>query len=294
MTSARMDWVDRIAASLIRCAARRAPDPWPERLEEEWLADLPERRGRLSRLRFAIGCCWATSVIAFEHGLATVPATGAAVAHGTLAGHAHGGPPLFPRRTLTFLLVACLHAVVLYGLVMGVTSQIKVVIPAPLVPRFIPSTPHTETPATPGPHISTMPFPAPKPLDMPPIEPEPPDGVQGTIHETPRPEAPPLLPPAVNRVQGGPGTGFPSSDDFYPSIAIYHGEKGAATVKACVDGKGRLTSEPSIVESTGFSRLDDAALKLARAGSGHYRASTEDGRPVNSCYPFRIRFELRN
>ena len=31
----------------------------------------------------------------------------------------------------------------------------------------------------------------------------------------------------------------------------------------------------------------------AVAGSGHYRAATEDGRAVNSCYSFRVRFALR-
>jgi TonB family protein len=105
---------------------------------------------------------------------------------------------------------------------------------------------------------------------------------------------PPSMPPTVNRVQGGPGIGFPSTDDFYPDASIRMAEKGAAIVKACVDGNGRLTSEPTIIESTGKSRLDEAALRLAKAGSGHYRATTENGRPVNSCYPFRIRFELRN
>ncbi|MGB6357057.1 MAG: TonB family protein [Steroidobacteraceae bacterium] len=68
----------------------------------------------------------------------------------------------------------------------------------------------------------------------------------------------------------------------------------AATVKVCVDAKGRLTSAPTMVESSESARLDEAALRLAQAGSGHYRASTEDGQPVYSCYPFRIRFELRN
>ncbi|TLY91210.1 MAG: energy transducer TonB, partial [Gammaproteobacteria bacterium] len=46
--------------------------------------------------------------------------------------------------------------------------------------------------------------------------------------------------------------------------------------------------------SSGSARLDDGALKLAHAGSGHYRPTTEDGRPVDSCYVFRIRFELRD
>jgi TonB family protein len=71
-------------------------------------------------------------------------------------------------------------------------------------------------------------------------------------------------------------------------------EQGNVTVQVCVDGKGRLTSDPTTLQSAGSPRLDEGALKLARAGSGHYRATTEDGQPVNSCYPLRIRFELKN
>jgi len=67
-----------------------------------------------------------------------------------------------------------------------------------------------------------------------------------------------------------------------------------ATVRTCVDSKGRLIADPTILQSTGSTRLDEGALRLAKAGSGHYRATMEDGRAVNSCYPFRIRFELRN
>ncbi len=53
-------------------------------------------------------------------------------------------------------------------------------------------------------------------------------------------------------------------------------------------------SDPITVQSSGSSRLDVGALQLAKVGSGHYRASTEDGQPVNSCYSFRVRFQLRN
>jgi TonB family protein len=65
-------------------------------------------------------------------------------------------------------------------------------------------------------------------------------------------------------------------------------------VQVCVDANGRLTSQPAITQSSGSARLDEGALTLARAGSGHYRATTEDGRAVSSCFPFRIRFEFRD
>jgi hypothetical protein len=60
-----------------------------------------------------------------------------------------------------------------------------------------------------------------------------------------------------------------------------------------VDDKGRLTAVPTLAETSGSASLDEGALKLAKAGSGHYRATTEDGRPVSSCYQFRIRFNFK-
>src|ERR1700729_347618 len=52
---------------LIHHAAHRAPESLSSRLEEEWLADLQSRSSSLSRLRFALGCCWATLVIANDY-----------------------------------------------------------------------------------------------------------------------------------------------------------------------------------------------------------------------------------
>jgi TonB family protein len=123
---------------------------------------------------------------------------------------------------------------------------------------------------------------------------ETPTGDKNTAQEFVDAPHTPSEPPAVARVTGGPGSGFPIPDDFYPSVSIFKGETGSATVKVCVNSKGRLTSEPSIEESTGSVRLDGGAINLAKAGSGHYRPSTEDGRPVDSCYAFRVRFNLKN
>jgi TonB family protein len=295
MTSERMlGWVDGLSQGLIRRAARRAPGSLSERLEEEWQADLAERRGGFSRLRFAVGCCWATRIIAHDHGIAVLPAAGSAVGRGSFIGYTHGHSPLFSRRTMTFLLVACLHAAVLYGLMIGLTSKFIKVNATRLETREIFTPPRRDLPPTPRPNVSPTTIEVPPP-DVLRIEDDRPDALRPEIHDPAPPESPPLPPPAmVSRVQGGPGIGFPSTDDFYPSAAIFMGEKGTATVGVCVDSKGRLTSPPTMVQSTGSSRLDEGALKLARAGSGHYRASTEDGRPVNSCYSFRIRFDLRN
>jgi hypothetical protein len=65
-------------------------------------------------------------------------------------------------------------------------------------------------------------------------------------------------------------------------------------VHVCVDAKGRLSGAPTMLVSTGSKRLDAGALQLAQAGSGQYRPTLEDGQPVDSCYDFRVRFQLKN
>src|SRR5271156_4740159 len=57
---------DRVSHWLVHRAASAAPRALVARLEEEWLADLSMRASVFSRLRFALGCCWATMVIARE------------------------------------------------------------------------------------------------------------------------------------------------------------------------------------------------------------------------------------
>jgi TonB family protein len=98
----------------------------------------------------------------------------------------------------------------------------------------------------------------------------------------------------VIRVEGGPGQGFPNTEDFYPASAIRLGQQATAAVLVCVNDRGALTSEPTLARSSGIGSIDAGALRLAKAGSGHYRATTEDGNPVSSCYTFHIRFALKN
>jgi TonB family protein len=95
-------------------------------------------------------------------------------------------------------------------------------------------------------------------------------------------------------VTGGPRAGFPNTDDYYPPEARRLDETGTSVVSVCVDPRGRLTAAPALVTSSGVGQIDEGALRLAKAGSGHYRPTTEDGRPVSSCYSFRVRFELQD
>ncbi|HZO21871.1 MAG TPA: energy transducer TonB, partial [Steroidobacteraceae bacterium] len=112
------------------------------------------------------------------------------------------------------------------------------------------------------------------------------------VTDKPVQKPPPPAPKAVNRVQGGPGKGFPNSDDYYPAASRRLNEQGAAVVHVCIDAKGKVTAEPTVQQTSGSARLDEGAVKLAKAGSGRYRATTENGTPVDSCFPMSIRFQL--
>jgi len=285
---------DGLVHWLIHHAALRAPASLAERLEEEWQADLMERHSALSRLRFAFGCCWATRVIAQELGASSIAAASSATGDKLIVSYLHNDSGIFSRRSSTFLLVAGVHIALLYGLITNLApSIIKVITP---LQNQVLERPHPrELPPLllPSPVITTkIPVPIPEAPtwrdvdDREDIVPQPPS--------TP-PQVPPSTPTHVmSRVQGGPGSGFPNTDDYYPSAAKRMEEQGIATVRVCVDANGRLTADPVTAQTSGSSRLDQGALQLAKAGSGHYRATTEDGRPVNSCYAFRIRFELKN
>src|SRR5437879_5376127 len=118
-----------LALWLIEHAAGRAPPPLSQRLEEEWLADLAARDGRLSRLRFGLGCCWAATVIMHEH-----CSTSAAAAAGSAAGqetmiYAQHDAPLLPPRAIALLLIACVHTALISALVTGLRSPTPEMIP---------------------------------------------------------------------------------------------------------------------------------------------------------------------
>jgi TonB family protein len=216
----------------------------------------------------------------------------AAVGSGKAVAYAPPASGFLSRRTAALLVITCLHLTVIYLLANGMEHKAAPALPPPMV-----STVDQE-------HVTRQPPPpiAPRlsPQVIKVIDPDvrivsTPDGsgMQLTPVEPRRdPDTPP--PPKVDRVPGGPGKGFPDTADYYPDASRRLGEKGVASVRVCVDAAGRLTSDPALAQSSGSGRLDGSALRLAKAGSGHYRPTLEDGRAVSSCFPFRIRFEIRD
>jgi TonB family protein len=290
--------LEGVTGWLIHHAARRAPESLSSRLEEEWLADLESRSTALSRLRLALGCCWATVVIVKTTPFCVPAASPVETGRGYTA-LADRNLGYFSLRSGTLFLVAGLHAAVFYGLITTLSHTRGLVIPPDLQNQVLkPMPPETlPPPLPPGMEVKGRVIDAHKLVVDVPRKIDIEEEVTTRAENPPEPYSPQRPPEAptheVRQVAGGPGNGFPDTADFYPSLSVHLGEEGMSTVRVCVDPKGKLIADPTTVKSSGSARLDEGALKLARAGSGHYRATTEDGQPVNSCYPLGIRFQLK-
>ena len=109
--------LDGVSHFLIHHAARRAPECLSSRLEEEWLADMESRSPALSRLSFAVGCCWATMVIVNEYPRSPVPSASPAVAARGFITFADRNFSYFSLRSATLFLIVGLHAALFCGLI---------------------------------------------------------------------------------------------------------------------------------------------------------------------------------
>jgi protein TonB len=202
----------------------------------------------------------------------------------------------FTRRTVVLFAIIGLHVFIAWALASGLARRAIELVAPPLQTEIVEEVQKKDEP----------PPPPPPQLERPPVEVPPPDvNIQVPVETqttaiqdvTDKPVVRPPPPAPTHtalRVGGGPGKNFPSTDDYYPSASARLGESGTATVHVCTDPKGKLTEDPSIQETSGTPRLDEGALKLAKAASGRYKPSTEDGNPIASCFGFRIKFQLRN
>ena len=202
------------------------------------------------------------------------------------------------RRTAVLVAIIALHVFIAWALATGLARRAIELVAPPIQTEVVEEVQKKDEP----------PPPPPPQMERPPVEIPPPDVAIEVPQETqttaivdvtdkPVPKAPPPPPPPVAKkvqVAPRPGKGFPSSEDYYPPASKRLGEEGSANIHVCVGPNGKLTEDPTLAQTSGSARLDEGALKLAKAASGHYQAGTEDGQPATMCTVFKIKFELRN
>jgi protein TonB len=197
------------------------------------------------------------------------------------------------RRGAVLLAIIGLHVFVIWALASGLARRAIELVAPPITADIVEDIKKQDLP----------PPPPPPELERPPVEVPPPDvtidmPVETTstaiVDVTDKPVVRPPPPrPSIPGTPLGQGRGFPNSEDFYPSGARRLGQEGISTVSVCVGPDGKLSKEPSVEKSSGTASLDEAALKLVHAASGHFKPATQEGKPIEACGKLPIRFTLK-
>jgi periplasmic protein TonB len=189
------------------------------------------------------------------------------------------------RRGVFLLLLVLFHIIVIWGLKSGFAMKMVAAITPPIIADVINEVKDEEAP----------PPPPPPKMELPPVEVPPPvvditlpvetttSTALTNVTDKPQPQAPPPPAPPPQQLKLSKAN-QPSINDYYPPTSQRLGETGVVRVKICVGTNGRVTSA-EIGQTSGFERLDEAGLKVAKL----YRFN-----PVTQevCNTLPVRFQL--
>ena len=201
---------------------------------------------------------------------------------------------LVPPRITAITGIVALHLLIAYLLLTALVQPPPKEAPPPAITAWFTPDPPRIPPAQTPPRARDIDFARPRPRDVrspdrivtEPVHPDVPV-VTGTA-EPPAPPSPARQEEPI-RVLGRHW--LPSSEAYYPPDLIRNGVQGDTQVRACVDESGRLAGDPVLEQSSGNARLDQGALKVARAG--RYARAVRGGTPVPNCYHFHIVFRMK-
>ncbi|MEP7312093.1 MAG: energy transducer TonB [Pseudomonadota bacterium] len=200
------------------------------------------------------------------------------------------------RRSIVFVGIILFHILLYWGVKSGFVGKALEAVAPPIETEIIEETVDDNAP----------PPPPPPEMERPPVEIPPPvvdinipveaatnTALTNTTTERRPPPPAPVVAVAIPRVKAklNPRASQPDSEEYYPPSSKRLGEQGNTVVKSCIGENGRL-AEATVETSSGVARLDEAAVKFARAL--RYVAATENGKPVADCFSFRVRFQLKD
>jgi protein TonB len=185
---------------------------------------------------------------------------------------------------VAFLILIGFHALLLWGLATGLARKAIEMIAPPIEVENIEDQKKEE---------KELPPPPPKMDIPPPFVPAPDINIEAPI-ETPaitvtRQEAPPPPPPPVVKTAARQDPRRPFSRPEYPAQSKRLGEEGTVVLLLLVMDDGRV-GDAKVDKSSGFPRLDDAALRESRRW--RLIPAKEGDKPVVSWGRFAMVFRL--
>ncbi len=201
------------------------------------------------------------------------------------------------KRTLAFVLTVVIHVMFFWVLASGLGAKMVQTVMGPVETKMIEELPDdAKEPPPPPPDIEQPPPYVPPPevsVDLA-IDTGPTTAISNATSE--RPVAPvPVAPKPVERavVKSPPSTsgkGARITQPEYPPASRRAGEAGSVQLRCFVKEDGRC-SEVAVVKSSGFDKLDEAALKEVQR-NWKFVPGKEDGKPVAAWHTFAVTFRL--
>lgn len=200
--------------------------------------------------------------------------------------------PMLSRRALVFLGIVVLHIGLFYVINSGLAIKTVQAVFHPIETTLIEEIKQEEDkPPPPPPKIETTPPPFVPPPDIVidlPVERAQTTAITATTQKPV--ERPPPPPPKVERTPPRPNPRRPLVEPDYPPQSKRLGEEGATVLRLYILEDGRV-GDAQIATSSGFPRLDEAALRHAKR-AWRFLPATEGGQPVATWYDFRVVWKI--
>jgi len=200
------------------------------------------------------------------------------------------------KRTLAFVLVVIIHVFFFWVLASGLGAKVVEVVMGPVETKIIDEKSDEDKPPPPPPEIDTPPPYVPPPEVSIEIATDtgPTTAITNVTSERPvaaatvAPKAP--VSAVVRTPPSTQGKGARITQPEYPPSSRRAGEAGTVTLAAYVLDSGRV-GEIKIVKSSGFDKLDEAAVKDVQR-NWRFVPGKEDGKPVPMWHTFQVTFRL--
>jgi periplasmic protein TonB len=195
------------------------------------------------------------------------------------------------KRTIGFVVVIVVHALMLYALVTGLAKTMVDALLEPIETSVIEEA--QQIPEAPPPPPPKFDAPPPVVMDMPDVvitqEAAPSTTIQVTKKVAPPPPPPPadvIIAPRTNPRRPNAG-----AEEIYPAMSKRLGEEGTVVLLLTVSDEGRVT-EAKIDQTSGFERLDEAASKEA-VRSWRFLPGTRNGKAETMQMRIKVTFSLK-
>lgn len=194
---------------------------------------------------------------------------------------------------MVFAGIVLLHVGFVYTLNAGLEHQLVERVFGPIETKIIEETKDEEKkPPPPPPKMEVAPPPFVPPPDVVidlPVETTATTAITATTKPVPKPVAA-APPPNTDKIPPrAPKRGLEEPE--YPPQSKRLGEEGAVILRLYILEDGRV-GDAQVATSSGFPRLDEAALKQAKR-AWRFQPGTEGGKPVAMWFDFRVKFQIK-